>query len=249
VQNRSTFRPSPGSPKSWPADAFPGWPSLAAALGAVFVYVATLIVLLPAFGVTAQTIRAVQLTPPIVEAQVLGYVPILAYIAVVLPALARRPLGDILGPLGGAQALAGFGGALLMWAAVIVVGALQARFVGHQPTQTAVRLFENAHPGFWLDLMAVIAVTLAPFVEELIFRGFVFNALWRRFSFASAAIVSGILFGAAHGQVSGIAPLAAGGIVLAGVYARTGSLWSSMIAHGTFNAITLVLLLVAGIKT
>jgi len=135
-----------------------------------------------------------------------------------------------------------------MWFAVLVVGALQSGFIGKQPTQNAVQLFENSHPGLWVDIMGLVAVTLAPFVEELIFRGFIFNALWRRLSFAPAAIISGVVFGVAHGQLAGVAPLAAGGIVLATVYARTGSLWSSMISHGTFNGITLVLLLAAGIK-
>ena len=190
-----------------------------------------------------------RLTPPIVEAQIAGYVPILVYMVVVLPRVARRNLRDILGPLGAPEARMGLIGAAAMFAAVEFVGAIQSAIFGHQPTQTAVRLFENTTRGVWLDLMIAVAVTLGPFVEELVFRGFLFNALWRRFSFAASAVVSGLLFGAAHGQAAGIVPLAAGGVVLAGIYARSGSLWSSTIAHGTFNGITLVLLLVAGIKT
>ena len=248
MQNSSTSQLSSNSPGTWPADAFPFWPSLAAIIGGIVIYLVTLIVLLRAFQVTAQSVRALQLTPAIVEAQLLGYVPILAYIAVVLPMLARRSLAQILGPFGGPQALTGLVGAVAMWIAVLVVGAVQSGLFGKQPTQNDVRLFENSHPGLWVDLMALIAITLAPFVEELIFRGFIFNALWRRIPFAPAAIISGILFGAAHGQAAGVAPLAAGGIVLAMVYARTGSLWSSMISHGTFNGITLLLLLASGIK-
>lgn len=248
MQNSSTSQLSSNSPRVWAPDAFPVLPSIAAAIGGIAVYVLTLIVLLHAFGVTAKTVRSFQLTPAIVEAQVLGYVPILAYMAIVLPLLARRSLVEILGPLGAPQVRAGFLGAVAMWFAVLIVGAVQSGFFGKQPTQNAVRLFENSHPGLWVDLMGLVAVTLAPFVEELIFRGFFFNALRRRLSFAPAALISGILFGAAHGQVAGVAPLAAGGIVLAIVYARSGSLWSSMISHGTFNGITLVLLLAAGIK-
>jgi membrane protease YdiL (CAAX protease family) len=41
-------------------------------------------------------------------------------------------------------------------------------------------------------------------------------------------------------------PLAAGGVVLATVYARTGSLWASIATHGTFNAMTLAIVLYTG---
>lgn len=240
---------SPNSPASWPPDAFPAVASFAAVLGAIIVYIATLIVLLPVFHITPQLVRAMRLSPPIVEAQVAGYVPILVYMTAVLPRVARRSLHEILGPLGPKQVLAGFGGAAMMWIAVEIVGGAQSAIFGHQPTQTAVRLFENASRGTWLYVMIAVAVTLGPFVEELVFRGFFFNALWRRFSFTASAIISALIFGAAHGQPAGIVPLAAGGVVLAGVYARTGSLWSSTIAHGTFNGITLILLFFAGIKT
>jgi membrane protease YdiL (CAAX protease family) len=240
---------SPSSPASWPPDAFPAGASIAAAVGAIVVYIATLIVLLPTFHVTPELVRAMRLSPPIVEAQVAGYVPILIYMAVVLPHIARRSLREILGPLGLRQVFAGFAGAAMMWLVVEIVGGAQSAIFGHPPTQTAVRLFENANHGLWLDVMIAVAVTLGPFAEELVFRGFLFNALWQRFSFAPSAVISALVFGAAHGQLAGIVPLAAGGVVLAGVYARTGSLWSSTIAHGTFNGLTLILLFVAGIKT
>jgi membrane protease YdiL (CAAX protease family) len=249
VQNNSTFRRLPNSPANWPASAFPIWASILTLIGAIAIYFFSIVYLIRAFGITAQSIRAVQLTQSMVLAQVFSYVPILAYIAILLPWLAQIPLSSILGPLHGRQVFAGFVGAILMWLSVTIVGAIQAGVLGHQPTQTAVKLFENAKPGIWLDVMAVVAITLAPFVEELIFRGFIFNALWKRLPFSLSALGSGILFGIAHGQEAGIAPLAAGGFVLAAVYARSGSLWSSMISHGTFNGITLALLLIAGIKT
>lgn len=247
MQNSSIYPPSSNSPYVW-SNAFPVWPSVAVACGAVGVYFCTLIVLLRVFQVTPQSLQALQLTPAIVEAQVLGYVPILAYMGVALPLLARRSLREILGRFGSREVLAGLIGAFGMWLAVLAVGGLQSAIFGKQPTQNAIELFQNTHAGPLVDVMALIAVTLAPFVEELVFRGFLFNALWRRMSFWPAALCSGLVFGMAHGQVAGIAPLCAGGIVLATVYARTGSLWSSMISHGTFNAITLLLLLVAGIN-
>jgi membrane protease YdiL (CAAX protease family) len=247
VQNNSILQRSPSSPRNWAADAFPGWASAGAAIGGIIVYFLTLVLLLRAFHVTPQNVATPELTPPIVKAQILGYIPILAYMAVVLPFLARRSLRELLGRFGATEIFAGFVGAVLMWLVVMAVGALEAAIFGKPPEQNAIRLFQNSQPGLWLDLMAIVAVTLAPFVEELVFRGFVFNAFWR-FPFAISATISGLIFGAAHGQAAGILPLAAGGIVLAGVYSRTGSLWASMITHGSFNAITLLLLLLSQVK-
>jgi membrane protease YdiL (CAAX protease family) len=249
VQNNSTSQNSPDSPPSSDPNAFPLGASFLALCGLVLFYVASLYVLLHGFGVTRQSVRSAQLTPALVAAQVLGYVPVIAYLFAVLPILAKRRLTDILGPFGTREAWAGLAGAVMMWFAVVIVGAIQTAFLHHAPTQLAVRLFESARPGILLDLMIFVAIVLAPFTEELVFRAFIFNALRSRMPLRAAAAVSGLIFGAAHGEYVGILPLAAGGIVLAAVYARTGSLLSSVIAHGTFNGFTLILLFAAGIKT
>ena len=52
-----------------------------------------------------------------------------------------------------------------------------------------------------------------------------------------AALIASLLFGAAHGSWTALAPLAGAGLVLAAVYYRTGALSASMIAHAGFNAI------------
>ncbi|MBV8601833.1 MAG: CPBP family intramembrane metalloprotease [Candidatus Eremiobacteraeota bacterium] len=224
-------------------------PSLAALAVLFVVYAGSAVVFGRALGITNKSLRSLQLTAPMVETQLLGYIPVLIYLTLVLPALARRSLREILGRFGARELLAGLGGAILMWLAVATVGALEAALLGHTPNQLAVRLFERAHPGLLLDLMIAVAVLVAPFAEELVFRGFIFNAIRVRASFPVAATLSGLLFGAAHGEAAGILPLAAGGFVLASVYARTGSLWSSIVAHGSFNGFTLLLLLSTGIKT
>ena len=60
--------------------------------------------------------------------------------------------------------------------------------------------------------------------------------------FWPAAIASGVLFGALHTDVYAFLPLALAGVVLAGVYYRTRNAFTSMITHGLFNAVPLVLL-------
>lgn len=81
-----------------------------------------------------------------------------------------------------------------------------------------------------LSIMSVVII--GPFAEEIIFRGFLFGGLRRWLPVWGAILVSGLLFGALH-----FSPLIViMGIVLAIVYASTGSLYASMLTHFLYNA-------------
>ena len=75
-------------------------------------------------------------------------------------------------------------------------------------------------------------------VEETFFRGFVFGGLSKRFSFLGAALMSGFLFALAHGQPTTLIPFTLVGMLFAAGYAYTGSLWTTIAAHFTFNLIS-----------
>lgn len=247
MPNNSTSERSPNSPAGWPAESFPPLASLAAAAGLALVTLGATFLLAAAFGVSGHSVRQAQLTLPMAATQTVGYIPILIYLGVVLPKVAQRSLDAILGvPYPRAMVVAVLY-AFVMFFVVTGVTAAQTLIFHQMPHQLVIRLVQNTRPGLPLAIMVGDAVVLGPVVEELVFRGFVFNALWRRMPFWPAAACSGLVFGAVHGEPAGILPLAAGGIVLASVYARTGSLWASMVTHGTFNAMTFGVLLAAGV--
>ena len=89
-------------------------------------------------------------------------------------------------------------------------------------------------------LLAVLAVVMAPFFEELFFRGFLFRGLARSWGWPLGALVSGAIFGAIHLQLTVFFPLFVLGVVLAWVYQRTGSLWTSITLHAVFNGISVI---------
>jgi membrane protease YdiL (CAAX protease family) len=98
-------------------------------------------------------------------------------------------------------------------------------------------------------LGAVVAATLivvvAPFCEEIFFRGFFFAGLRSRLPFWAAGTISALLFGAVHlGEANWVAALQLMvlGLVLAAVYERTNSLWSNIAIHMFNNAIAFTLL-------
>ena len=132
---------------------------------------------------------------------------------------------------------------------VVVVEGLASiiQALSHQQhEQSVVELFKHVRGTNVMWLFAFFAIVLAPFMEETIFRIFVFNAA-RRWSggFWRGAIVSGVLFGSAHMDLWVLVPLALGGIILCYVYYRTRNAFCSMITHGLFNALTVFALIYA----
>jgi membrane protease YdiL (CAAX protease family) len=88
-------------------------------------------------------------------------------------------------------------------------------------------------------LTGILAVAVAPFVEELFFRGFVFGGLLGRWGVAGAALGSGALFGLVHFQdpsslaiIPGVALI---GVIFASAYYYSGSLLPSFVAHLLWN--------------
>lgn len=94
----------------------------------------------------------------------------------------------------------------------------------------------------------LIVIFLAPFVEEVLFRGLVFGNL-RRKSAAVGYLVSCLLFALLHVwqfavvnqdityfllMIQYLVP----GLVLAWVYDRTGTLWTSIGLHAAANALS-----------
>lgn len=92
-------------------------------------------------------------------------------------------------------------------------------------------------------LLIVLAVGIAPVVEETFFRGFAFTALRHRWKTWRAAGLSSLLFGLAHLAPGLILPTMGLGLLLTLLFRRTGSLWSCVLAHAGFNALSLALAL------
>lgn len=241
----SILQRSPLSPALWPSDAFVWRRSLVFLAG-----------LLAAFIVGALLARGVMLgsgepaqhggltlTWGIATAQLATYAPLMILVFVLLPWVAERSLPELglrrltLRTLGIAVA-----GAIAMDTIAGAAAALESLFT-HSPTvEEAVSLFTSTKDPALLTAFALIATVAAPFVEECVFRGFLFNALLRYMPVWVAATLSGLVFGAIHGSWSAFLPLGCTGIVLAYVYYLSGSLTATIITHALFNALNLALL-------
>ena len=85
----------------------------------------------------------------------------------------------------------------------------------------------------------VIFVAVAPFVEELTFRGLGYSLL-APLGRLTAILWVGVAFGLAHGLLEGLPILIVFGCGLAWLRERSDSVYPGMVVHGIFNAIALI---------
>jgi uncharacterized protein len=98
--------------------------------------------------------------------------------------------------------------------------------------------WEPSHAGAYAANFLVIAV-VAPFVEELMFRGLGYSLLVR-FGVWTAIVVVGVTFSLAHGLLQAFPELLVFGCALAWLRSQTDSVYPGMVLHGLFNGISLV---------
>jgi membrane protease YdiL (CAAX protease family) len=106
------------------------------------------------------------------------------------------------------------------------------------PEQTTVVTFKAYFR--WKDILVFVfqAVLLSPIIEELFFRGFMFNCFKNHTSIIFAAVLSGGIVAFAHVNLGAVIPLWFLGFVLALAYQHTGSLLLPICVHGLFNLMT-----------
>jgi uncharacterized protein len=108
------------------------------------------------------------------------------------------------------------------------------------------RFFQTAREA---GIMSIIAITLAPFMEELFFRGFLYPVLARRLGTLIAILITSALFGLLHGAQLGyswaVLIIFLVGVALTIVRAVTKSVASSFLVHVGYNATLSILLFIA----
>lgn len=94
---------------------------------------------------------------------------------------------------------------------------------------------EKAFGGQSMGLMILVVGIIGPVCEELMFRGIIFHRLKDWIRPEIAIVVSAVLFGIYHGNVVQFFYATCMGIMLAIVYDKTGTLWTSIVAHVAAN--------------
>lgn len=172
--------------------------------------------------------------------QLAFYIGIGAVLIPALPRVAGRSLEDLgLRPPRGRQILWGLLGVPVILVVTSIIGAVITALYGPHE-QTALRMLPSFNTPSLFLTFAFVAAIAAPFFEELFFRGFIFNAFAERLSFWPAAVLSGLIFALAHGDIWALLPLWGVGLCLAYIYSHSRSLWASMLTHSLFNSVSLI---------
>lgn len=120
---------------------------------------------------------------------------------------------------------------------------IEANFSGE--SQLAVTQLRETDDLSILVSLAISAVIVAPIVEEVIFRGYLYPVAKKFTGIGIATLFSGLLFGVIHYNFLGLPILAVMGVALAIIYEKTGSLWAPIACHACFNGVSVGLIILS----
>jgi membrane protease YdiL (CAAX protease family) len=126
----------------------------------------------------------------------------------------------------------------------IVVWAVGQMIPAFNPTQAQHIGFQMISQRQELILAFITLVMIAPFCEELLFRGFLYGKLKKHTKRWIAIIITSVLFGAAHMQWNVSIDTFVLSVFLCLVRDMTKSLWPSIIIHMIKNGIAFYLLFI-----
>jgi uncharacterized protein len=122
-------------------------------------------------------------------------------------------------------------------------------------------------PAAAIPAIVLVVIIFGPAVEELVFRGAIFNGLYRlaglvsghsfgkedsgraakRVSFTLSALVSSVIFALLHLEPVLLPALLLLAVILCALFERTGSLLPPFVAHATFNSFATLLIILSGL--
>jgi uncharacterized protein len=182
-------------------------------------------------------------------------------------------------PRGGVFAGVGLGvsvglGAVVVGAVVNVLTTLVFERLGYSTERMVqgpfIRMLADwvrESPGVAIPAIFLVVALLGPAVEELLWRGAIFNGLYRlgrlllrrlggvkesagavgKVSFVLAALASSAAFALLHLEPVLLPALLLLAVALCALFERTGSLLPPFVAHATFNSFTVLLIVLSGL--
>ena len=93
------------------------------------------------------------------------------------------------------------------------------------------------------NILIVVTAVVAPFCEEIYFRGFLYSAFKKNFGVTIGILLSSFCFAAAHLEIYSFIPIMVIGWILAYIYEKTKSIFTVIFLHSAYNLILISILL------
>jgi CAAX protease family protein len=121
----------------------------------------------------------------------------------------------------------------------MMIAFLMLRFLPMESNNTVQQFAENSILYPWIAWVLIfMTVILAPFTEELFFRGIIFRSLrGRGYKYLVSILITGVLFSAVHMTMMGFISLLIVSLVLTHFSEKSRSLFPAMFLHGIYNLI------------
>ena len=201
-----------------------------------------------AAGVSAETIRTSVREQSLISilAQILLDVVCMGFLAVWTRARYDEPFWSTIGwkKLDAGILPSSFGYAALMMAGAVISLIVDLISNSHPPKNAPPidAVFQDPHNAL---LFMVMAVAVAPLVEETIFRGFIYPIVAKSWGIGAGILVAGILFGGLHASNLGWAPwqialMILVGIIFTWVRSKAETVAASFCMHLGYNSFLLV---------
>lgn len=129
-------------------------------------------------------------------------------------------------------------GVLLAWIIQALAVTIEIELFGIDPTSENTEVIvemTRMNPIFLL-----IPAISAPILEELIFRKILFGALYKKLNFFWGALISSLIFGVLHMDLTHILIYVSMGFVFAYLYVKTKRIIVPILVHMTLNTVTVL---------
>lgn len=224
-----------------PSRWFPKMPALPMRAAVV---AASLVVLVTAAGAFTEAIRGYKVAVALIAlttmaVSVIGF-PLTAWLVSrrLGTGSMRRDLGFGFKPI---DLALGVGGAFGL-TVIVITGGLIIKLLGAPEGSNLSGVEENGRNIAVFAFLMLFAGVIAPFTEELLFRGVIMRGLSSRFGRIGATVGQAVVFGGAHltvsqgwGNIGLIVILTCLGLGLGFLAQLTGRLGAGMVAHSLFN--------------
>ncbi|MBI4994930.1 CPBP family intramembrane metalloprotease [Candidatus Peregrinibacteria bacterium] len=129
----------------------------------------------------------------------------------------------------------GFGIVIIFNALVLILIGPETSLPGFKPQEPHITLFDTSP--FGVGAAIVVFIFIAPVVEEILFRGFIFQTLLGKFTPWIASAISGGIFAFIHFEFQSIGIILFLAFVLNWIFMRSKSLWPCIGFHMLNNAL------------